>query len=259
MKIFTVFLLLLMSLNSFAYEINAKLEILEGSSEWVEGETRKSRLTIWPIEEIDNTFFKNNMEGKDFVEHFFVSKVISNNFSSNNPTAYEVIANITLKNHFNQFKPLLWNYKALVLPINIDGINIKKDPKKIPDYIVLDNNKGALESASNELNYYLYIIIGTVIAVVALISIRFLNKAKLKREEQNKIDHWKNLLRMAESREDIEYLYDKKNIWMDALGGKNPQFLQLLDLINKHQYKRDWSSDDMSEIDFVLSEIKESL
>jgi hypothetical protein len=257
-KLIALAITLFLSLSIQAYEINARLELLEGADQWIEGETRKSKLTIWPIEEIDNAFFKDNMEGKDFVEHFYVSKVISNKFSANNPTAYEVIANITLKKHFNQFRPLLWNYKALVIPININGINIKKDPKKIQEYVVLDNNKGALAS-TKEINYYIYIGAGTLIALIALVIVKVSNKKRIEREIQKNIDHWKNLVKMAESRDDIEYLYEKRDKWIEALGGQNPQFIQLLDLINKHQYKREWSNDDISEIDFVLSEIKESL
>jgi len=258
MKIILIILLSLVSLSSFAYKINAKLEITKGSSEWVEGETREVLLTVWPVEEIDHKYLKENFEGNDFIDNFFVSKVVSNNFSKNNPTAYEVRMNLTLKNFFNRNKPQLWNYKALVIPVTLHQMIIKKDPKKINEYKVLNVNR--IEISKDNIYYYIGAVFCSLLLIILLIiGSRLLKKKKIRLEEKKVRDNWVNLIQMAESRTDIEYLYEKRDVWMNVLGGKNPQFIQLLDVINKHQYKKDWKDEDLTEINFILSEIKESV
>lgn len=249
----------LLTVCNFAYEINGRLEVLEGSPVWVEGETRLAKLTIWPIEEVDDEYIRTFFDGKDFVDNFFVSKVVSNSFSANNPSAYEVKFNLTLKNHFNQNRPLLLTYKGLVIPVTIYGdVKIEKDPKKISNYVVLDNNKVAIGSQSK---LHTYITIGILLLLIILLPIvfKFYKRQQGKKRREEKVLNWKNLIKMANDREDIEYLYTKKEEWIPLLGGENPQFNQLLNTINQHQYKRTWGEDEKNEIDFILSEIKESL
>lgn len=258
MNTLRIIIFLVLSLNSLAYEINSKLELVEGSAKWTEGETRKAKLTIWPIEEIDSDYINKELLGKDLVDHFFVSKIISSSFSKNNPTAYEVVMNITLKNYFNQRKPLLLSYKALNIPVTLSGIEIFEDKNRIKEYLVIDANSGALVEGI-KINWMIVFVTLIVLLPLGYFGIKQFRKIKAKKIELQNKQRWKDVIVKTNSREEVEDLYKMREEWMPVYGGNNPQFQNLLNIIDKHQYKKEWNTEINSEIDFILEEIKDSL
>ena len=94
----------LLTVCNFAYEINGRLEVLEGSPVWVEGETRLAKLTIWPIEEVDDEYIRTFFDGKDFVDNFFVSAFTYHLSGKSIPKDVAKLIQRTLKNMIRTYK-----------------------------------------------------------------------------------------------------------------------------------------------------------
>ena len=250
--VFLYFVLSVLSISIEAYQIKSKFKFTDSTIKtWTEGEIRTVDILIWPIEEIDTGFLKKELLGKRFLDFFFVSKIHKAGFSQNNPEAYELKMDLTLVKHFNKQKPIIWSYKGLNIPIRIEDIRILSDKNKIKEFVVFKTPEKANETTNNLA--YAILIIALIIGYLAH---RYFGSKKVAIKTDR---DWKEVLANATTREDFEMLYEQRTVWMDSLGGENPQFIELIYIINKHQYKKTWGDEELSSIDFIFSEIKDSL
>ncbi len=241
---------LLLCSMCFCAEINGRLSIVGQGSNWVEGEIKEVELLIWPLSEINVENAREEIEGKDFCEFFFIGKVKEIGFSKNNPEALKVIADATLKKAFSSNKLIIWSHLALNIPIDTTSFKTIPDEQRIQEFVTLNVDR------EKNSNYAIYII--SVLFLLVTISIYYILKKNRKYNKKIQVN-WKERILAASERKEIESLYQNKSDVIEYLGGESPRVLELFQVINKHQYKKEWSEDSLSEITFVLDEIKESL
>jgi hypothetical protein len=245
--------LFILSFTASAYSVNVKIEVTAGDSrEWIEGETKSVRVTLWPISEVDQDFMIKTLKDKFFLDFFYVSSVSKAQVSPHNPEAFVIEMKMTLAKGFDNTKPLIWSYKALNIPFDFKSYKIDKNKTQPQGFSLLTEKK---PDSINDLAKIITIIL-TIIILTILTLIYF--KRKNIENIENDID-WKAKFFNASNREDFEELYKNRQKWMNAFGGEGPVFNQFCDLINRHQYKREWGPDELNEVQLLFEEIKESL
>lgn len=238
-----------LSISVCAQDYKSKITVDDNTGgQWIEGEIKQIKLIIWPVSEIDQNDFKSKFENKVFADYFYIGEILKIENSKNNPEVLEVIADATLKKAIPVDRPIIWHYLALNILLDTSEIKTVVDPNRLTDYASFSVER---TSASN-LNF---VIISIILASFVLVFYTFLKKKK--RTKKEKVDYRKILLN-AKTREELEFLYDKKTDLLEFFQSA-PALVNLLKIINKHQYKKEWSEDDFYEINFVLDEIKDGL
>lgn len=253
MRALVISLLLLLS-----FFVRAEGEIYRGSIkaqdnslEWQEGEIKEVVIQIYPLQEVSVEDIRQKLESSDFCDFFYIGKIESIQFSKNNPVVLEVKADMTLKKYFNASKPLIWSYLALNIPINIEGMELKPQEDKIQEYITFD-----IQRHVDQPNIWSWILGILFLAIIILIVVIRKNKRVIRKTDVEEI---KSLIKTANSRLGYEEIYAKKKRIEEIFGVGNPAFTNFFTIVDKHQYKKNWSEDDLYEINFILDEIKESL
>ena len=65
---------------------------------------------------------------------------------------------------------------------------------------------------------------------------------------EKKIAFWKEMINGASKRSDFEMIYKKRKEWMSLLNLSNPKIDDFFEVLNRHQYKKDWNDSDFSEV-----------
>lgn len=252
-KILLVIILLVSNLNIFAEieEYRGSLRILDDNKSWTEGEIKQIQLQIYPLQEVNLDDIKKKIQANDFCDFFYIGEVFSIEFSKNNPVVLEIVANATLKKKFNTSKPLIWSYLALNIPINLEQMILISQYGETGDFISLNVDR---KIGGN----YIYLI-PLVLLILILILIFIQRKYNQKDNSIKELVELKTRILCATTRNEIENIYSLKKKIEVYFGINNPGFSNLFNIINQHQYKKDWDEDTLYEINFILDEIKESL
>ncbi len=67
---------------------------------------------------------------------------------------------------------------------------------------------------------------------------------------------WKKQFCDANSRDELEIIYKKKNEWLDYIGGETPPILHFLTTINSIQYKKEWTEFEELQVRDAFDEIR---
>ncbi len=107
-----------------------------------------------------------------------------------------------------------------------------------------------------ELNYLFYILAVIFFFIGFVLLKRYLDHKKALREEKEYHQNWVRAFKACYKREDYERIYKERNKWMPLVGNISKKFIKTL---NKHQYKKEWSQDDMAQVTEDFNKVKEKL
>ena len=179
----------------------------------------------------------SQLKGKRFLDIFYVSEVARKDSSE---------AEITLipLGPIDSNKILSWEG----IPVNLSALVMGQSSSEPKSFIILER---AFNSSFFE-DYWPWIIILLALLMMGLLlwKIRknkmFLKMLAIGREK--KIAFWKEIITGASNRSDFEMIYKKRKEWMSLLNLSNPKIDDFFEVLNRHQYKKDWNDGDFSEV-----------
>ena len=147
--------------------------------------------------------------------------------------------------------------------LKIKNINFKKrGASETLGFVVYDQD-GRLSFLNKRL--YVFYIVSSLIFV----SLSFLILYKkiiynrknnlLKKINNEKLSMWSKKFLNARSRENFEEVYFKKDEWVGFVKDRKSLVDFFLSKINEHQYKEEWSSEELDEVENSFSKIKQIL
>lgn len=254
MKFLLLSILFLFSLNIHAQEVNATLKpYSEETLSIKEGDSFVAKFVVWPISFVEDGTFKTNYDNKKFLDFFHVSEVISEGFSENNSEAYEVQARLILTKFFNPQNILIWSFRGLNIPVKVMGLNPIPLQGRAQEFVVL--NQEYSEAVESNWKTWLMMLACLGVIVGFFLRKRFLRLRKIADFEKRKTE-WANKFSQAESRSDYELLYSQRTEWESYIPVKTPEMLEFYNIINEHQYKKDWSDEIRREVSDTFDEIR---
>ena len=81
-------------------------------------------------------------------------------------------------------------------------------------------------------------------------------KLKLIEGEEGTLEYWEEVFEIAQGREELELIYERKNQWLDYMGGMNPAAHNFLNTVEKYRYKPDWDEDELDECLAYFDELR---
>jgi hypothetical protein len=221
------------SLN--AYEVQGKLENLTENNIVKEADTFSAKLVLWPYEAEDEESFYE-LEGKDFLDFFFVSRVSKVQRSVNNNLALEVYLTLVLKKFFIVESFYIFTHKDINIPVEIVNIKPERRQLKTMEFFVRDEKK-----VSGDARYLLY----TAPLVLLLLGIILLFIKKMKKEDVGEEPY---VIKRIDKREEFEKIYQDRDRLLANYPDKETRIKKLLTQINNIQYKPNWSEEELGHI-----------
>jgi len=258
--LFTFLFLFLNTQKVFCEDIQGKIKpnfiIKNSSAEFKIGETIPAIIEIWPINDSNFLFKKEEILDKRISKEFFVSQIKDIKRSENNPEVVQIFLDVTLASLAPTGNSMveIGEYK---LPLAIEGFKIIDDIKNPPKKIVFLKQK----NYGIPLNYLLicFFVFLISFSLVVIFSIRRIRNKKIKKIKEEEIltrKKWKDKFEQAKSRSDFEYLYKTKDQWSKFLPKITPPINDFLNSINRYQFKAKWSDSELVEVIQYYENIK---
>ena len=248
MRIFFLFILLVLTNVLFASEIKTEMRILPEAAEYHEGDLVEIDLKIWPIENADlNEFQKLN--GITIAEALSITELTSVGVSENNADVVIIKALAIVVRQPTESSYQL-NYKNLLLALPIPMFKFIPLKNKSPDFYVLD------QSLSKSYKWALIILI----LMVSILGIFFyFKKFESKKATGNEVkDYYNNLFNKAETRLDFEEIYAKRKEWVPLLMAETIAHREFFNIMELHQYKKIWGVDENADVKNSFETIRRS-
>lgn len=256
MKIISLIICLLLATTIFGAEIGAQLSLISPPAILKEGDLVEGLIKIWPLENADLTEFKK-IEDKVIGNSFYISQVENIEFSANNSDVVEVKVLAIIK-RAKENSPSQINYKDLNIQLQVPEIHLATTDKESADYYVMNQS----------VNYSN--ITGIAIATTALILLTFIGfkynniKQFILRLRADPIalanKKYDELFSRANKREDFEEIYAVKEEWLKLIKipMPSPSIDNFFSIINKYQYKKFWTNEDLREVQNSFDLIRRS-
>ncbi len=192
----------LVSIVSASTETRGILSIEDNSVKSLTvGESYRFKLTLVPFEE--QLVSKKSLEGKRFIEYFFINEVLSIRTSPNNYDAVEIIFDLTLTKGI-ELKPFyIWSLVDRNIPIDVPQL-------KVNDVSLVQKNFSLLRTPpiSFKSKYRVYYGVGALLLAFLLAFALFkLNR----RDSKKKKTSYKKLLVSVKEKKDLENLYFERH------------------------------------------------
>lgn len=229
---------LLINISSFGYEIKGELINKDQSVSIIEGQTFNAHIRIWPFANADLIAVKEALNGKDFLDFFYIANVLKIEYSKNNEEVLEIEAKVILKKFYVPRTFYIWAYKSLTIPFDIRNIQPVKNPSKADFLIMQQPVKEYVESRSN---YTVIVLVLAFILVASVVGFFLYKKAKEKKKKQIEFNRWNKMFKNANDRSSLEEIYKLKSQWLPLVGGETPPILMFFNMLNKIQFKKSWS------------------
>lgn len=147
--------------------------------------------------------------------------------------------------------------------LKIKNINFKKRGASEPLGFVVYDQDGRLSFLNKRL-YAFYIVSSLTFASLAFLILykKIIYNRKnnlLKKIDNEKLSMWSKKFLNARSRDNFEEVYFKKDEWMGFVKDRKSLVDFFLNKINEHQYKEEWSSEELDEVENSFSKIKQIL
>ena len=250
-----IIILKLLITSSLGYEIKAEFENRSTSAEVIEGQAFDVYIKIWPFGNEDLKYVKESLEGKAFLDFFYIAKVYSVSYSKNNEEVMEISAKAILKKFYVPRSFYIWSYKSLTIPFNLINIKPIKNPNG-KEFIIANQNYNSLLSKKNNNQVYIIIAFFITFCLAGYILAKVLKKRKLEKQLSIKRVAWSNLFINAESRNELENIYLQKKEWIEFVGGETPPILHFITTINAIQFKENWSDFEQLQVSDSFDEIR---
>lgn len=233
MKVLIIFLFVFSPL--YAYEIQGKLENISAETTIKEADAFIAKLILWPYEAKDEESFYD-LEGRDILDFFLVSRVSKVQRSENNNQALEVYLTLVLKKFFVKNDFYIFNYKDLNIPVELVGITPERRQLVTKDFFIKEQEK--THHKSN-----LIYLIGILVVILMLGFYFSIKKKKVK--IKSKVFHLDNTIA---SRDCFEDLYKNREDLLFTFKDKETEISKLLKEIDKIQYKPEWNEEELKRI-----------
>ncbi len=253
MKFYILLIGLLSSLSTFSMETKGILELnVERTSGAIVGETYPAVLTLVPFE---TQMLTNDMlENKNFLDYFFVSRVLQIQQSENNADAVVIYLDLIVLKQFKNQDFKIWPLGARNIPVSFSIDKIQNTQLVIKDFITYDTQ------VTNESNFGLkeYAIL------VGIIILGFCIYLILKRRGVDKIQkiNVAQELKISNGHKDYEWIYRNRKVLLESIDNSpeaKEKLLELTSLVEKYQFRKNWEKMDISELNSKKNKILESL
>lgn len=240
-----ILIIFLVVTSSFAMETRGILKNIDGENAIV-GEVNRYLLTLVPFEE--QLLKKNNLEGKTFLDNFYVSEVLSIKSSQNNYDAVEVVLDLIPVRKFDTKKFYIWSLEGRNIPVDITVEDIK-------DVSLVQKNFSLFKTPSIGFLGKHEVWYGLGALLLALALGYFLYKLSRGRKKVMR-SYFKSMFMAATKKEDLEALYFEKYQILEKVKDEKTRvdlniFFQKY---SKNQFSPDWKDQDVSHL---LSEARE--
>jgi hypothetical protein len=234
--------------------INSEFKVVHEKSSLKEGDLFEATLRFWPVENADLELFKKEFEKKLLFNAFYLAEVTSLETSPNNADVVELKGLFILESAKPQ--PIYsFKYKEELVEVKLPNLKLVPLVEKSKTFFVL--NQSLMPDG-------LWKIILGVIVLMAVFA--YVKREKLKswlnkfRPGQAKImkDRFSRDFKAASIREDFERIYRDKEKWLPLLTEKAPAHVEFFKVLNKHQFKKSWSSEDTNEVKSSFEPIRRS-
>lgn len=199
-------------------------------------------------------FFKNLVEGKFLFENsIFLSHVkevvsIKEGYANSYEGRASFIGPVIPKAHYE-------------IPVNVLGMNLHFININL-EIFNDDEIKNAAVPALLEQNFahsvdkrWIFVFVFIIMLILGFILRKHFLKKK-KREEQEKLErYWLSTIANAKNRNEIEELYKNETIWSEVLGVDRSLVYRFHDVVNLHQYKKEWDDEIWLEVKKVWTNL----
>ncbi len=248
-----LFLTAMNLISVHADEIKAQLILETTSSELIEGDLIKGKMTIWPIENANLEEFKK-LHMQDFMTSLKLVEIESLKTSENNVDVVELDGIFVVKG--TQFsRQMNLTYMGTPFVLTSPDYKIKKLASKKEDFEIL------VQPIYEKSTKWFFIIIFLVLVIVLFVyrkKIQSQMKYFKNRESNRKKKYYQELFVKAQVREDFEHIYLVKEEWLSLLSERTPSHENFLKTINMHQYKKNWERGELEEVKISFDYIRSS-
>lgn len=245
---------LLFSLQVFCAETVAQLSLTSPGDVLKEGDIVEGLIKIWPLENADLEEFKK-LEDKSLGNSLYVSQIESVSTSANNADVVEAkVLFIVKRNKENSLSQI--DYKGTPIPLEMPKINLAAEDKEPTEYFIMNQKV-------DYLNIGLIVISGLIALAVLLFALK-------RKSLQKMINNFRSdpvtiakkkydaLFVKAVKREDFEEIYAAKNEWLSLIQVQAPAYREFFAIMDQHQYKRFWTTEDLREVQSSFDVIRRS-
>lgn len=222
-----------------AYETKGIFENLGASNIVKEGDAFPAKLTLWPYDATDEKDFYE-LEGKDFIDFFLVTRVSKVVRSENNSRAVEVFMTLVLKKFFVMNEFYIFEHRDINIPIEIKNINPERRQLKKTEFYIAEQE--FVKPKQSKLIYYL---LGIAVVLIITGVIYKVKKPKRKKKVENRYK-----LGVINDRQGFEELYRHRDVLKAEMTERSSEINKLLTQIDNIQYKPEWSNEELNEIKF---------
>lgn len=222
---------------SLAVETRGMLKPLEGQA-IVVGESYPFKLTLLPFEK--RLIKKEDLEGKQLFNLFYVVEIKSVGVSENNYDAVEVILDLVLLKKAELRDVYIWNLKDRNIPVDVEKLTINDVKLNIRDFIVLNTPSVPFEKLNP-------IAIGLSLLVLVLLGAVLLLLRKNRAKKKPNLTDYSKYLKNVESHEDLEKIFRYRREILSCANDPviKDQIEGLISTYETKQYAPDWKDVDL--------------
>ena len=218
------------------------------------GEIFQAELKIFPVKKEELNQFKN-IHKLSIVEAIYISDLEEISYEDN---IINITATAIFKKYLDPNSIHVWEFNGKKINLQLHNLTVAKSFNNSTEYI-LYNQKGNLDVKNH---IYLVIIIIILIPTIYLIY----KKIIANKEEKRKIlkrkmiyQKWKEIFLKAKNRDDYEHIYKNKNEWIQFLQNNQILVKSFINSINSCQYKKQWDSDELNNVESSFNKIRRIL
>jgi hypothetical protein len=234
--------------SSRGQDLKSEVHLVPELKEYHEGDIVELDLKIWPIENADLDEFKK-IEGTSLYSALEIEQVNSVANSENNADVVEIKATAIITN-FPDITQSFINYKNTKIKILSPEYKIISIQEKKEDFYILDQS-----SIGNKKN------IALILSIVAIAIALFFIIKKVMRPKDPKFEirkSFQNIFNNANERKDFENIYASRSDWVIYALAETQHHKDFFRSMELHQYKKEWSSEELTEIKNSFEHIKRS-
>ncbi len=232
-----ILLVFVFSFTSLGYEVEGSLKNISPGKVILEGESFDGEFTIWPMHEENLEVIRESLEGKSFLDYFYIAKINNIRFSENNSDVIVVNAKIVLLKAYESKSIFIWTYKSLTIPVSLKDITPQKN--EVGKNFVIFKQKDSL--LPSKLNFTLFIVTILILVLAFYFGRNIQSKRRVRREHLALISYWNSLFQTTKDREGVEVIYARKSEWLDIVGGETPPIRNFFESLDAIQYKQSWT------------------
>lgn len=238
---------------SFAAEIQSDFHIVDADQVVKEGDIVEGVLKLWPVENADFDELKK-LQDKVLFNTFYLTEIQSLKTSENNADVVEMKAWFIVKaNDKLADQPL--NYKGRTIFIPAPKVKIEKASES-DDYYVM--NQSTSYAVASKIIFIIAFIVLLLFAIIKRENIKTWLK-KFKNDPKSIAERkFKELFQKASSREEFERIYALRKEWLELIEEKAPAYQEFFKVMNQHQYKKSWGSEELSDVQSCFDIIRGS-